>query len=130
MEHNFDPTIGKFGIPRGDYEVIARDVLYENGHVVILESEKSGRNIRVAEGLLDGKLFDIKGIEGTGEHNIFDKIKDTSNKGANTIVLFYPNKNIFSMQKIIDDYSKYLRTSKSQKIKDVYYIVDEKLYKL
>ena len=28
-EHNFDPKIGKFGIPRGDYERIAVDVLYE-----------------------------------------------------------------------------------------------------
>ena len=28
-EHNFDPTIGKFGIPRGDYEKISVDVLYD-----------------------------------------------------------------------------------------------------
>jgi hypothetical protein len=25
-EHNFDPTIGIFGIPRGDYELISLDV--------------------------------------------------------------------------------------------------------
>ncbi|MDR1343652.1 MAG: hypothetical protein LBK18_10440 [Prevotellaceae bacterium] len=30
-EHCFDPTIGKFGIPHGDYERIAAETLYEYG---------------------------------------------------------------------------------------------------
>jgi len=37
-DHNFDPTIGKFGIPRGDYEKISLDVLFENGKDSTLHS--------------------------------------------------------------------------------------------
>ena len=68
--HNFDPTIGKFGISRGEYELISLEVLYEYGRSVVLESEKPSNNKqkthKFSEGFLDGKRFDIKGIEGTG----------------------------------------------------------------
>jgi len=38
-EHNFDPTIGIFGIPRGNYERISLDVLYDYGNCVILDNK-------------------------------------------------------------------------------------------
>ena len=68
-EHHFDPTIGKFGIPRGDYERISLDVLYEYGMSVVLDSEYTKDGVKTPEGFLDGKYFDIKGIEGIGGRN-------------------------------------------------------------
>ena len=41
-EHYFDPTIGIFGIQRGDYEKIASEVLFEYGMSIILNSEILG----------------------------------------------------------------------------------------
>ena len=34
-EHRFDPTIGIFGIPRGDYERISLNVLYDYGNCLL-----------------------------------------------------------------------------------------------
>ena len=129
-DHNFDPTIGKFGIPRGEYEHISLDVLYEYGNSVILGSEKLGRNVRAIEGVLNGKPFDVKGIEGTGKRNIIDKISDASNKGAETIVLYFHEESVFDRQRIVNAYNGYLKLSKSNRIQTVYYIVNCKLFKL
>ena len=129
-EHNFDPTIGIFGIPRGNYERISLDVLYDYGNCVILGSEKLGRNIRAIEGFLNGKPFDMKGIEGTGKRNIIDKISDASNKGAETIVLYFHEERFFERQRIVNAYNGYLKLSKTNRIQTVYYIVDNKLFKL
>jgi len=128
--HNFDPTIGKFGIERGNYERISLDVLYEYGNSVILESEKLGRKIRSTEGVLNGKLFEIKGIEGYSENNIIKDLKDASKKRAEIIVLYYEDRILFSDEKIRESYQSYLRNSISKCIKNVYYIVDRKLFML
>jgi hypothetical protein len=129
-EHNFDPTIGIFGIPRGDYERISLDVLYEYGRSVILDSEKMSRGIKIPEGTLDGKLFDIKGIEGAGKNNIINQFKDVSKKKAEILVFYYHDKNLFSKEQINNGYKFYRRNSKSQRITTVYYIVEGKLYLL
>jgi hypothetical protein len=129
-DHNFDPTVGIFGVPRGDYERIASKVLYDYGRCVILGSERSTRGIKVAEGFLDGTKFDIKGIEGRGKRNIEYKIYDASRQGAECVVLYYHDANLFSIQHITDGYNAYLRNSKSRRIQNVYYIVDGKLHKI
>jgi hypothetical protein len=129
-EHKFDPTIGIFGIERGKYERISLDVLYKYGRSIVLGSEKTPRGVKAAEGILDGKLFDIKGVEGTGSNNIINNIKDASKKGAKSLVLYYHDKKMFSRTQISESYNRYFRTSKSKRIKTVYYIVDGKLYLL
>ena len=130
IEHNFDPTIGIFGIPRGDYERISIDVLYEYGKTVVLGSEKRGIGKKAPEGLLDGKEFDIKGIEGTGKRNIIDKISDASYQGVETVVLYFHDADTFNLQKIINAYKGYLKLSKTRRVQNIYYIVDNKLHKV
>jgi hypothetical protein len=130
-EHHFDPTIGKFGIPRGDYERIAAEALYKYGRRVILESEKcSVLGKKTPEGLLDEVKFDVKGIEGTGKRNIIDKISLASRQNAAAIVLYYHDKDIFDEQRIISAFHGYLKLSKHRSVKTVYYIVSGKLYKV
>ena len=132
--HNFDPTIGKFGIPRGDYERISLEVLYEYGKSVILESEKPNNNKqkinKFSEGFLDGKRFDIKGVEGTGGRNVIDKISEAGRQGAESVVLYYHCAYMFDLMKIINAYNGYLKLSTTKRVKNVYYIVDNKLYKI
>jgi hypothetical protein len=126
-DHNFDPTIGKFGIPRGDYERITAEVLYNDGKSVILQSENKG--IKTADGLLDGKIFDVKGVE-TESTKIVRKISGASKQGAESLVLYYHSSDNFSLQEIKNAYSAYIRNSKSKKIQELYYIVGGKLYHL
>ena len=129
-KHNFDPTIGKFGIPRGDYEKISLNVLYNNGMSVILGSETPIYQVKAAEGILNGEKFDIKGIEGNGKRNIIDKISDVGRKKAEIAVLYYHDARMFDLQKITNAYNGYLKVSKSKRVQEVYYIVENKLFKL
>jgi hypothetical protein len=129
-DHSFDSTVGKFGIPRGDYERISAEVLYRYGRSVVLVSENMPDGIKTPEGLLDGVKFDIKGIEGTGKRNIIDKISLASRQNAEAIVLYYHDKNIFDEQRIVNAFHGYLKLSKNRSIKTVYYIVNGKLHKI
>jgi len=129
VKHLFDTTIGKFGIPRGDYEWISLDVLYEYGRIVILESEYDKDGVKTPDGYLDGKKFDIKGIEGMGKRNIEYKIYDASDQEAETVVLYFHAESVFSMKRIIEGYDAYMRNSKSKKVTALYYILDGKLHK-
>ncbi|MDR3188337.1 MAG: hypothetical protein LBT94_04025 [Prevotellaceae bacterium] len=129
-EHHFDPTVGRFGIPRGDYERIAAEVLYSYGRSVVLQSEQLEENEKTPEGLLDGNIFDIKGVEGRGKTAIKHKLAEASLQGCKTIVLYFHENNTFLLQRIIDGYNHYLRNSNSKRINTVYYIVDGKLHRL
>jgi len=129
-EHRFDTEKGIFGIERGEYERISLDVLYEQGNKVVLGSEKQEYKIKVPDGDLNNKKFDIKGVEGIGKNNIINNIKNTNKKGADAIVLYYHNNKFFSEKQLRDSYDTYYRNSKSKRIQDVYYIVGRKLYTL
>ena len=129
-DHFFDPTIGKFGIPRGDYERNASKVLVKYGKRVVLCSEKQEYREKTPDGLLNGILFDIKGIEGIGKNNIINNLKSANKKGVESIVFYFHDKKLFSEKQLIESYQFYLRNSKSKRIQQVYYIVDKKLYLL
>ena len=129
-KHRFDPTIGIFNIERGKYEKISSEILMKYGMKVELGSEMPKYKNRVADGLLNGKPFDIKGVEGTGKENILKDIKDASKKRAETIVLYYHSENMFDEKQIRENYKTYLRNSKSKRIRQIYYIVDNKLHAL
>ena len=62
--HNFDTGMGIFGIERWNYEVIARDALYNSGNSILLQKEDDFLEIKQPDGYLNGKLMDIKGVEG------------------------------------------------------------------
>jgi hypothetical protein len=131
-EHNFDKTIGIFGIERGEYERISLEVLYDFGHRVVFESEKPDNTLkqRRFEGFLDEKRFEIKSIEGTGKRNVEYKIYEASGQDAETVVLYYHDASVFLKQRIDDGYKAYMRNSKSKKVSALYYIVDNKLHKI
>jgi hypothetical protein len=106
------------------------NVLLENGRSVVLWSDKRGIGIRIPDGLLDGKKFDIKCIEGIGKRNIIDKISDAGSQSAETVVLYYHDAELFDKKKIINAFNGYLKLSKTKRIKTIYYIFENKLFKI
>ena len=131
-EHRFDPTLGIFGIPRGDYERISSEALMNYGMRIVLGSEEQdGKDWeKKPDGLLNEKIFEIKGVEGTGKENILKDIKDASKKGAEIVVFYYHKKSLFNDNLIRENYHSYLRNSKSKRVQQIYYIIDKKLYTL
>jgi hypothetical protein len=95
-EYQFDPTIGIFGIPRGDYEKNSASVLMGYGMSIVLNSEISElENVKKPDGLLNGVLFDIKGIEGKSNRLIKDKISEASKQGAEIVVLYFHDADMY-----------------------------------
>ena len=128
--HNFDPTIGRFGIPRGDYERISLDVLYEYGNRIVLNSEKLAKGVSTPDGLLNDIVFDIKGIEGVSNRLIKDAISKASSQGAEIAVLYFHDKNMYYLNAVKDGYEKYLINSRSKRVRTVYCIVERYIYKI
>jgi hypothetical protein len=85
-----------------------------------------------ANGRLDDKICDIKGVESQGYKTIRNKFRGANIQGANTIVLYYHTKNIYSEELLNDGYNLYLRDleteNRQNKICNVYYIIEDKLY--
>jgi hypothetical protein len=129
-DHCFDPTVGRFGIPRGDYERIAAEVLFGYGRCVVLHSENKQEGVKTPEGTLDGKLFDIKGVEGTGKRNIVGKISDASRQGAEVVVLYFHDASMLDKWVVVNAYKGYLKLSKQQHIQAVFCVADGKLHKI
>jgi hypothetical protein len=74
--------------------------------------------------------MDIKGVEGFSAKNIYRKFMDASGQGANTIVLYYHDESVFSVDFLDRGYNDYINEKKIAKnIKSVYYIVKNKLFK-
>jgi hypothetical protein len=128
--HLFDPTIGRFGIPRGDYEKNASEVLVRYGMSVVLLSEKQEYRVKTPDGLLNGILFDIKGIEGYSRRVIKDAISKSSKQGVETVVLYFHDKSEFDMDFVRENYEKYLTNSKSKKVRMVYCVAGKYLYRV
>jgi hypothetical protein len=128
--HQFDPTIGKFGIPRGDYEKKASEVLSKYGMNVVLESEIMGKGIKTPDGLLNGVLFEIKGIESVSIRNIKDRISEAGKQGVEVVVLYYHDLTLFNKESVREGYNKYLTNSKSKRVKKVYCVAGKYLYKI
>ena len=129
-KHNFDPTIGKFGIPRGDYEKNTSGILSKQGMSVVLKSEQSNLNGENYDGFLNGIPFEIKGIEVKTNRIIKDKISEASGQKAEIVVLYFHDKTLFDKDFVLNGYKQYLNNSKSKRIKTVYCVVENRFYKI
>lgn len=114
-EHKFDPKIGILGIRKGEYEKHAVEVLRKKGHQVYLESEVAPDGIKIPDGSLDGAILEIKSVEGKGKWAIKDKLHYATKQGADCVALYFPKKELFTCEKILDGWDKYLRDESSQK---------------
>jgi hypothetical protein len=97
---------------------------------VVLLSEKSIHEAKMPDGLLNGVLFDVKGIEGESDRIIKDKILEASKQGAEIVVFYFHRKNMFDIDFVRNSYEKYLTNSKSKRVKKVYCVVETYLYRI
>jgi len=108
----------------------ASKVLSIYGKRVVLESEISEDWIKTPDGLLNEVKFDIKSIEGSSHRIIKEAISKSSKQGAEIVVLYFHDKNMFDMDFVRESYKKYLTNSKSKRVKKVYCVVGKYLYRV
>ena len=104
--HKFDKQIGAFGIRRGEYEIRAAEILRKRGHRIVLEAELSSGD-KKCDGLLDDIPVEIKGIEGNGTWTISTKLRDAEDQHAESVVLYFPEATLFSVERVVDGIGKY-----------------------
>ncbi len=97
IDHNFDEQIGRFGIPRGEYEKLAAEALFNKGYSVILKSEKAPEGKKCPDGYLNGILMDIKGIEGNPLYSLMRANKQE----ANIAVLYFHDSDCYSHDDVV-----------------------------
>ena len=97
--HSFDPN-------KGHYEKEARDILFNNGHKIILEKELPDKGEKVIDGMkhIDGYLnnspCDISTILGNGKNTIKKALQHSEIKEAKTAILYFPNENSYSKERM------------------------------
>lgn len=97
IDHNFDEQIGRFGIPRGEYEKLAAEALFNKGYSVILKSEKAPEGKKCPDGYLNGILMDIKGIEGNPLYSLMRANKQE----VNIAVLYFHDSECYSHDDVV-----------------------------
>lgn len=105
-----DPSISK-----GEYEKQCVRVLRDKGHVIILESEIKGNYVKTPDGFLDGILMDIKSIEGFGKYAVKDKLHGATKQGVECIILNFPQKSLYSPERISAGWEMFLNDKDSQR---------------
>ena len=107
MLHKFAKTKGPSGERQGDYERTVLDVLRKRGHRVILGPETNTPGIKSFDGFLDDVPMEIKTIEGIGTWAISTKLRYANKQRAKCVVLYFPNKELYTEERIIDGIGKY-----------------------
>ena len=112
--HKFDKQMGAGSLRRGDYERFVLDVVRKHGHRIILEAETNTPGIKSHDGFLDDVPMEIKAIEGTGAWSISTKLRHAENQHAKCVVLYFPEVDLFSEERILDGIRKYTTYPGSQ----------------
>lgn len=119
-DHTFDQN-------KGHYEKKVQQLLYEHGNMVILESEKKAEGIKTPDGSLNGSVFDIKAVEGTGKNNIKHKLNEAVGQGCSHVVLYFPDASLYDTKFVTDSYAKYkgvlVKEGKMDKLQHIWIVV-------
>jgi hypothetical protein len=121
-DHQFDKRTGKF-------ERMAAETAFKYGRKLILESELAPDGIKTPDGSMDDAVCDIKSIEGTGKNNIKNKFSEANSQGAETVILFFTGEKYFSVDRIKKGYGMYRGIVKNDRIKNIFYMINSKMYR-
>ena len=110
-DHRFDKQIGPNGIKRGSYELKGVEAFRRAGHSIVLLQESAEVGKRQYDGLLDGVPCEIKSVEQMGRWTIRTKIGNAIRQGASIIILYFPNANLFSSQRVQNGWKDYIAYS-------------------
>ncbi len=108
--HNFDEQIGKYGIQRGEYEKLAANALYAKGHTIkLIKEDFQMEGVKQPDGYIDGRLMDIKGIEG----NPFYSINRANKQKVDVCILYFHKREIFNQEKVQHDFENFENIAKA-----------------
>lgn len=113
--HRFDQEKGPYGIKRGDYERQVVDFLRRKGYSIILESERAASGVKTPDGTLNGSVMDIKAVKSAGRWAIKDKLHKATKQGVSILILYYPNEQLFSWERMKDGWNKYQESYDAQR---------------
>lgn len=117
-----------FNITNGQYEKEVQKIAFEEGHSVILTSEKGKQDgQKYVDGLWDGMTFEVGTSLGVGKNNIKGILKHCQSKKAEVAVIYFPDKNLFSMERLIKGILQYDGQT-DYCFAHIIYIVEEKCY--
>ena len=105
--HKFAKKPGINGKSQGDYERAVLAIMRKSGHRIVLESETNRPGVKSCDGYLDDVPLEIKAIEGKGTWAICSKLLKADKQKAQCVVLYFPDKNLFSAARIEDGIGKY-----------------------
>lgn len=128
--HKFDKQKGIFGLRRGEYELNAISVLRRNGNRISLEPELGQQCVKQCDGFLDDVPMDIKTIEGKGIWSISTKLYDAVKQCAECVVLLFPDKSLYSPERVKDGLGKFLANpdnKDSQRLSSIIAIVEDSI---
>ena len=111
--HRFDKQIGIDGRKRGSYELRVVEVIRSKGHSIILLNESPNVGKKQYDGLLNGKPCEIKAVEQIARWTIRTKISNAIRQGAETVVLYFPDKSLFSGLRVQDGWKDVISYTKS-----------------
>ena len=125
-EHCFDKQMGPFGCRRGQYELDVAKILQRNGGIVILESEfPKGKGVKAFDAMINGVAAEIKTIEQNGRWSIRTKIHSAIKKGAELLVLYYPDISMYSEDKIREGWRINLVANQQETLKQILVVQKE-----
>ena len=90
-----------------------------NGHGVLLGSEENPYYLKNNDGLLNDLPMDIKTVESNGVWSISSKLREAEKQGAQVVVLYFPQTDLYSRSRVLDGISKYENNPQIQAIKSI-----------
>jgi len=100
-QHQFNPR-------NGHLEKQARDILFESGYKIILESEaQKGIGVKLIDGTINDIPMEISSITGSGINSVKHALNHCRQKGAKAAVLYFPDGSLYSDQRIKEGLAKY-----------------------
>lgn len=118
-DHNFNKVTGK-------YEKTVQYLFFKKGDEIILENESSKIPGKKVDGYLNGQSFDISSILSNGENNIKRALHHSRKKNAEVAILYFPDSENFSQEKLETSIRKYNGTT-DYRFKKIIYIVNDKI---
>ena len=118
-DHKFDKQMGPFGYRRGDYEKHVTSVLRTSGFRVLLVSEESPNYSKTCDGFLNDMPMDIKTVESNGAWSISSKLREAEKQGAEVVVIYFPEREMYSKNRVLDGIGKYENNPQIHAIKSI-----------
>jgi len=92
----------RFDVVKGHYEKEVQNILFSDGHSIILESEKGFK--KHVEGTLNNLSAEIKTLEGNNPNTIRKRVAQSVQKGAQTCILYFPKGLQLDFDDVLKDY--------------------------